>query len=535
MATKFIQHFPKPLLHDLVNGRWLPIVGSGMSRNAILPSDKNMPLWNELGKQLAEVLQDYEYVNAIDAISAYAYEFGRPKLIETLSDLLFTDDSQPGEVHRAFCSAPFDIVCTTNFDFLLERQYELGTISCTPITNESQLSVNLPNSTIALLKLHGDLNHPNQLVVTEEDYDKFLEKSPVFATYLSNLLITRTAVLIGYSLDDPDFRQIWQVVGERLGNMRRLAYVLSVGARPSDISRFERRGVKVINLPGSKARVGDILASTFVELRDHWHENIVAGSHVVEEEPLRELSLPADSATRLCYFSLPLSAQPFYRGRVFPIVREVGLVPLTADELVSPGGSLVARIDALLTRSHLVVIDASNQHALREARILSTRIGPKRLLIIIEQGAFIPIDVEFARVLYRPSLTTIDVQHFLSNLEEWFSEEAKEYEPRLVNEVQRLLSAREYRSAVISAITHLETTLRARLDYPMSRGQRFISIRNLLEAAADQQLLGGYEVKQITEWLKVRNDAVHSKKAVSARLAREIVSGCEDIRRMLTG
>ena len=56
MATKFIQHFPKPLLHDLVNGRWLPIVGSGMSRNAILPSDKNMPLWNELGKQLAGFL-----------------------------------------------------------------------------------------------------------------------------------------------------------------------------------------------------------------------------------------------------------------------------------------------------------------------------------------------------------------------------------------------------------------------------------------------------------------------------------------------
>ena len=272
-----------------------------------------------------------------------------------------------------------------------------------------------------------------------------------------------------------------------------------------------------------------------MELRDHWHENIVAGSHVVEEEPLRELSLPADSATRLCFFSLPWSAQPFYRSRVFPIVREVGLVPLTADELVSPGGSLVARIDALLTRSHLVVIDASNEHALREARMLSTRIGPKRLLIIIEQGAFVSIDVKFARVLYRPSLTTIDVHHFLSNLEEWFSEEAKEYEPRLVNEVQRLLSAREYRSAVISAITHLETTLRARLDYPMSRGKRFISIRNLLEAAADQRLLGGYEVKQIAEWLKVRNDAVHSKKAVSARLARVIVSGCEDITRKLTG
>jgi SIR2-like domain len=28
------------------------------------------------------------------------------------------------------------------------------------------------------------------------------------ATYLSNQLITKTAVFIGYSLDDPDFRQL---------------------------------------------------------------------------------------------------------------------------------------------------------------------------------------------------------------------------------------------------------------------------------------------------------------------------------------
>ena len=69
-----------------------------------------------------------------------------------------------------------------------------------------------------LLKLHEDVHHPARLVLTEEDYDAFLDKYPLLATYLANPLITRTAVLVGgYSLDDPDFRQVWQVVGERLG------------------------------------------------------------------------------------------------------------------------------------------------------------------------------------------------------------------------------------------------------------------------------------------------------------------------------
>ena len=319
------------MLDDLVRGRWFPIVGAGLSRNAVLPYQRTVPLWSELGKSLARYMKDYESVNPIDAISAYEHEFGRPKLIEMLFDLLFITDAQPSNAHRSFCALPFDIVCTTNFDFLLERQYEFTPKTCTPLIDEAQFSVNLNSKSIALLKLHGDLNNPNRLVVTEEDYDRFLERYPVIATFLANLLITRTAVFIGYSLDDPDFRQLWQVVGERLGKSRRLAYALCVGARPADVARFERRGVKVINLARNKGKYEEILSKAFDELRIYWQESIVSESKVKEEEPLRELSLPGNSASRLCFFSVPLSAQPFYRERVFPLVREVGLVPVTLD------------------------------------------------------------------------------------------------------------------------------------------------------------------------------------------------------------
>jgi hypothetical protein len=247
-------------LDDLVAGRWLPIVGAGFSRNAVLPPGRNMPLWGELGTIIGEELGDYLPTNPIDAISAYEHEYGRPKLIERLSDLLLLGEARPGEAHRAFCSIPFDLVCTTNFDFLLERQYELIPKHYTPLIDEDQLSVNLKEAGVALLKLHGDLHHPTRLVATENDYDRFLDRYPLLATFLANLLITRTAVLVGYSLDDPDFRQVWQVVGERLGRSRRIAYVITVGSKPTEISRFERRGVKVINLAAGKANYAEVLA-----------------------------------------------------------------------------------------------------------------------------------------------------------------------------------------------------------------------------------------------------------------------------------
>jgi hypothetical protein len=243
VSTKYLSLFPKPLLDDLVNGRWLPVIGAGMSLNAVLQAPAKMPLWSDLSRQFAEELGDYSPTGVLDAISAYEHEFGRARLIERLADLLHLDKAQPGAAHKEFCSLPFDIVCTTNFDFLLEKQYDRerqDSRAVHPVVDEDQLSVNIGNAGTLLLKLHGDIRHPKRLVVTEADYDGFLTNYPLIATYLSNQLITKTAVFVGYSLDDPDFRQIWHVVSNRLGKTRRMAYAILVNARPGDIARFER-------------------------------------------------------------------------------------------------------------------------------------------------------------------------------------------------------------------------------------------------------------------------------------------------------
>src|SRR5919108_5046963 len=191
--SEYIKHFPKPLLDDLVAGRWLPVIGAGMSRNAVVPSGKHVPLWDDLGRELAQELQDYPYSGTLDAVSAYAHEYGRPRLVERVAEALLTNEARPGGAHRAFCSILFDIVCTTNVDFLLERQYETTPRYCRPVIDEDHLAVNDRSNTTLLLKLHGDLHHPTRLVLTEEDYDSFLDRFPLLATYLANLLITRTA------------------------------------------------------------------------------------------------------------------------------------------------------------------------------------------------------------------------------------------------------------------------------------------------------------------------------------------------------
>lgn len=529
MATSYLKYFPQPLLDDLVASKWLPIVGAGLSKNAEIPEGASIPDWNQLGKIFSESLNDYAFVNAVDALSAFEYEYGRPKLIEKLSESLLIGKSRPGMAHKAFCSIQFDLVCTTNFDFLLERQYEITPKPCTPLIDEDQLSVNLHDSGVSLLKIHGDLNHPRRLVATEEDYDTFLSKFPLIATYLSNLLITRTAVLIGYSLDDPDFRQIWQVIGERLGKARRVAYVISVGAKPADIARFDRRGVKVINLPGSKSKYGEILANAFDELRHYWREKLVSTSHITEEGPLRELTLPKDSANRLCFFALPLAVLPFYRERVFPIVRTLGLVPVTADDVITPGENFLAKIDALLSRAIIVVVDASTEATFSEIKMAMAKKERSHILVILESGTQVPTSLQEIYFIPRPSLTSVDIQPFLDRFQEWMEGVATEVAPRLSSEPSRLLDAREYRAAIVSAITHLEARLRSRLDLPPSFRNRVMSVKQMLDIAMEQNLLGRYETQQVLQWLKVRNEVVHSNAPVNLQQAREIVHGVQEI------
>jgi hypothetical protein len=119
VPTKYLQHFPKPLLDDLVTGRWLPVLGAGMSLNAVVPSGKKMPLWGDLGKSLADEMPDFSSNGVLDAISAYEHEFGRARLIERLSELLLLKEAQPGEATRNFAPSRLTLCALqTSISFL---------------------------------------------------------------------------------------------------------------------------------------------------------------------------------------------------------------------------------------------------------------------------------------------------------------------------------------------------------------------------------------------------------------------------------
>ena len=277
MSMRYMSRLPGGLRRALFAGQWLPIIGAGISATASTQDNRSPPTWGALAESLARDVPGLGSAGPIECVSAYAELYGRTSLVERLADLLLVEDVQPSTVHSAFAQLPFDIVVTTNVDFLLEAAYLQRHRVCVPLLGESQLSLSRRSDATYLLKFHGDLRHPDDLVMTEADYDGFLRRKPLLATYLSWWLLTREPVLVGYSLDDADLREILALLRERLGKLTRAGWAILPRDKGGETSaKFTRRGLKPIVLDDDEdADREQVLASFFRELREAWELEVL--------------------------------------------------------------------------------------------------------------------------------------------------------------------------------------------------------------------------------------------------------------------
>ena len=132
--------------------------------------------------------------------SEFEKRFGRVQLIEAIRKALHTGLAEPGQAHRAFAELPFDTIYTTNFDLLLEDAFTAFKRPFRSLVGELQMPFHGGPLTTSIVKVHDDLRHEEHVIVTREDYQRYLDTYPVIATHLSAPLITRTAVFVGYSL-----------------------------------------------------------------------------------------------------------------------------------------------------------------------------------------------------------------------------------------------------------------------------------------------------------------------------------------------
>jgi len=190
-------------------------VGSGFSCYAGYPSGSELCslLLSSIG-ELPEGGIVTDSVSLQDAADCYVQKNGREELNQFLVEQ-FGKDPVHQDIHEALALINrIKYVVTTNYDPLFEHAYRDRIIVVSHDEDLPGLS-EYPEKTI-LLKIHGDVTDPDNLIITSEDYKKFDSKSIVWSK-LRSLFAEKSVVFIGYSLQDPNVKKM---LGDLYGRLK---------------------------------------------------------------------------------------------------------------------------------------------------------------------------------------------------------------------------------------------------------------------------------------------------------------------------
>jgi hypothetical protein len=120
-----------------------------------------------------------------------------------LQSIFLTPGNTPSRLHDRFARL-FDKIVTTNYDILIESAYaRLGIVRLT-LTNQDKATIPrlLPNDESFLLKIHGDIQKPDTMVFTWQEYAERVYENSTLTLFLEQLFSTRSVIFVGTSFGD---------------------------------------------------------------------------------------------------------------------------------------------------------------------------------------------------------------------------------------------------------------------------------------------------------------------------------------------
>ena len=215
--------------------------GAGVSK------DSGVPTWNELIEKFKDELslpkEENDYLR-IAQMYFDRYQF--KKYIEKVRNTLEYKKLSPNKIHEIiFKLSPLHIV-TTNYDDLFEKVKNKEGYSYSLVRRDSEFPYALNNKYI--LKIHGDLDIPETIVLKEDDYINYSLEHPLLENFVKSLFASNVVLFVGYSFSDINLKYILNNVKSILGNDFQKAYLLNTGDKQNENVRYymNSRGIDVI-------------------------------------------------------------------------------------------------------------------------------------------------------------------------------------------------------------------------------------------------------------------------------------------------
>jgi len=125
-----------------------------------------------------------------------------------LSAIVHAGKTQPSEAHRLVSRIDWVAALSSNYDGLIEGAYALESGGIVPPVFSPdgicQALECLRNGCFFVFKVHGDVNLPGSIVLSDRDYARLLYMSPGYRSFLEVVFSSYTVLFIGFGGNDPD-------------------------------------------------------------------------------------------------------------------------------------------------------------------------------------------------------------------------------------------------------------------------------------------------------------------------------------------
>lgn len=200
-----LESFVTDYLAELVEGNAAIFAGAGLSvpagfvdwRALLRPLSKDLALDIDLENDLVAVAQFHVNANGQN----------RHKLHKALLEAL-SKDTKPTDNHGLLVQLPITTYWTTNYDKLIENSLHDSGKVVDVKSSVPQMATTRPHHDVTVYKMHGDIDRPDEAVITKEDYVKYPRDREPFITALAGDLVKKTFLFLGFSFTDPNLDHV---------------------------------------------------------------------------------------------------------------------------------------------------------------------------------------------------------------------------------------------------------------------------------------------------------------------------------------
>lgn len=201
-----VSAFCRKYARDMADGTVAVFAGAGLSASAGFVNWKSLlaPFAGELD---LDIERESEHLVRFAQFSLNHKMGNRAHLNEALISA-FPSMTNPSVNHEILARLPIRTFWTTNYDKLIERALEGARKNADVKHTDSQLPTTKPKRDAVVYKMHGDAEHPQEAVLTRDDYESYGQKHMGFVNALVGDLTGKTFLFIGFSFTDPNLDQV---------------------------------------------------------------------------------------------------------------------------------------------------------------------------------------------------------------------------------------------------------------------------------------------------------------------------------------